>query len=121
MRKRCCKKSFKTRISSSYLVRDINSSKVQALIHTGTEAVEGNINDLASLEKTMKNADAVFSITLPAKPGTDSERQQGFSLIKSTLKSGVQQFIHTFVARAGTHTEFPRWGSHHLLEKYWTY
>lgn len=79
------KQGFQVRI----LVRDINSSKAQTLIQSGAEAVEGNFDDQSSLEKAMQNVDAVFSVTLPARPGTDSERQQGYALIQSALNSGV--------------------------------
>ncbi|MED4072131.1 NmrA/HSCARG family protein [Priestia endophytica] len=102
------------------LVRDINSSRVQTLIQSGAEAVEGNFDDQSSLEKAMQNVDAVFSMTLPATPGTDSERQQGFSLIQSAIKSGVKQFIHTSVASTGKHTEFPGWEKNYWSKQYWT-
>jgi uncharacterized protein YbjT (DUF2867 family) len=110
------KQGFQVRI----LVRDINSSAAQTLIRNGAEAVEANFDDKASLERAMENVDVVFSMTLPAKPGTDSERQQGYALIQSALKSRVQQFVHTSVARAGTHTDFPRWESNYWSKKYWT-
>lgn len=110
------KQGFKVRI----LVRDINSPKAKALIQKGAEAVVGNFDDPSSLERAMQNADAVFSMTNPATPGTDSERQQGHALIQSALNSGVQQFVHTSVARAGTHTDFPRWESNYWPKEYWT-
>ncbi|WP_337101293.1 NmrA/HSCARG family protein [Paenibacillus sp. YIM B09110] len=110
------KQGFNVRI----LVRDINSSKAQALIQKGAEAVVGNFDDPSSLERAMQNADAVFSMTNPATPGTDSERQQGFALIQSALNSGVQQFVHTSVAATSRYTEFPEWGTGYWFEQYWT-
>lgn len=110
------KQGFQVRI----LVRDINSSKAQTLIQSGAEAVEGDFDNPSSLERAMQNADAVFSMTNPPKPGTDSERQQGYALIQAALNSGVQQFVHTSVARAGTHTDFPRWESNYWPKQYWT-
>lgn len=108
------KQGFQVRI----LVRDINSSKAQTLIQSGAEAIEGNFDNPSSLERAMQNVDAVFSMTNPAQPGTDTERQQGFALIQAAVNSGVQQFVHTSVARAGTHSEFPRWESQYWTDKW---
>ncbi|UZP80754.1 NmrA family NAD(P)-binding protein [Paenibacillus polymyxa] len=80
----------------------------------------GNFDDPSSLERAMQNADAVFSMTNPANPGTDTERQQGYALIQSALNSGVQQFVHTSVAATSRYTEFPEWGTGYWFEKYWT-
>ncbi|MFA1714142.1 NmrA/HSCARG family protein [Peribacillus frigoritolerans] len=110
------KQGFQVRI----LVRDINSSKAKTYIQSGAEAVEGNFDDQASLERAMQNVDAVFSMTLPARLGTDSEREQGFSLIQCAINSGVKQFVHTSVASTGKHTEFPGWEKNYWSKQYWT-
>ncbi|MFD9624849.1 NmrA family NAD(P)-binding protein [Peribacillus muralis] len=101
------------------LVRNVNSAPAQALIQYGAEAVEGDFDDLVSLENAMQEVDAVFSMTNPAAPGTDSERKQGFALIQAALKKGVKQFVHTSVARAGAHADFPGWESNYWPKSYW--
>lgn len=68
----------------------------------------------------MEGVRGVFSVQLPSHPGKDSERQQGFALIAAARKAGVEHFVHTSVAQAGKHTGFPRWGTGHWMEKYWT-
>ncbi|WHZ05706.1 NmrA/HSCARG family protein [Neobacillus sp. YX16] len=112
------KQGFKVRI----LVRDENSSKAQALIHKGAEAVVGNFDDPSSLENAMKNVDAVFSVPISGVDTieTDRERKQAFALIQSAIKSGVEQFVHTSVAATSRYTEFPEWGTGYWFEKYWT-
>lgn len=112
------KQGFKVRI----LVRDETSSKSQALIQKGAEAVVGNFDDPTSLENAMKNVDAVFSVPISGIDTieTDRERKQAFAVIQSAVKSGVKQFVHTSVAATSRHTEFPKWGTGHWFEKYWT-
>lgn len=111
-------KGFKVRI----LVRDKNSSKSQELIQKGAEAVVGNFDDSSSLENAMKNVDAVFSVPISGVDTieTDRERKQAFAVIQSAVNSGVKQFVHTSVAATSRHTEFPKWGTGHWFEKYWT-
>ncbi|KAA8757779.1 NAD(P)H-binding protein, partial [Priestia megaterium] len=112
------KQGFKVRI----LVRDENSSKAQALIQKGAEAVVGNFDDPSSLENAMKNVDAVFSVPISGVDTneTDRERKQAFALIQSAIKSGVEQFVHTSVAATSRYKEFPEWGTGYWFEKYWT-
>lgn len=104
------------------LVRDENSSKAQALIQKGAEAVVGNFDDPISLENAMKHVDAVFSVPISGVDTveTDRERRQAFALIQSARKSGVKQFVHTSVAATSRYTEFPEWGTGQWFEKYWT-
>lgn len=102
------------------LVRDINSPGAKELIQYGAEAFEGNFDNQKSLENAMKDVDSVFSMTMPAFPGTDSERQQGLALINAALNSNVKQFVFTSVARAGKHESFPRWEENYWSKKYWT-
>lgn len=112
------KQGFKVRI----LVRDENSSKAQALIQKGAEAVVGNFDDPSSLENAMKHVDAVFSVPISGVDTveTDRERKQAFALIQSASKSGVKQFVHTSVAATSRYSEFPEWGTGYWFEKYWT-
>ncbi|AGA60072.1 putative nucleoside-diphosphate sugar epimerase (plasmid) [Thermobacillus composti KWC4] len=112
------KQGFKVRI----LVRDENSTKAQALIQKGAEAVVGNFDDPSSLENAMKNVDAVFSVPISGVDTneTDRERKQAFALIQSAKKVGVEQFVHTSVAATSRYKEFPEWGTGYWFEKYWT-
>ncbi|WP_419884473.1 NmrA/HSCARG family protein [Paenibacillus sp. B-A-8] len=112
------KQGFKVRI----LVRDENSTKAQALIQKGAEAVVGNFDDTSSLENAMKNVDAVFSVPISGidTNETDRERKQAFALIQSAIKSGVEQFVHTSVAATSRYNDFPDWGTGYWFEKYWT-
>lgn len=104
------------------LVRNINATKAQALIQKGAEAVVGDFDNPSTLEKAMKNVDAVFSVPISGidTVETDRERKQAFAVIQSAIKVGVKQFVHTSVAATSRYNEFPKWGTGYWFEKYWT-
>ena len=101
------------------LARNVHSAPAKVLIHNGAEAVEGNFDDLASLESAMQGVDAVFSMTNPDITDAGTEQKQGNALIQAALKKGVKQFVHTSVASAGTHADFPGWESNYWSKSYW--
>ncbi|MEB2268264.1 NmrA/HSCARG family protein [Priestia megaterium] len=101
------------------LARNVNSVSAQTLILDGVEAVEGNFDDVTSLENAMHGVDAVFSMTNPDMTDAGNEQKQGNALIQAALKKGVKQFVHTSVARAGTHDDFPEWESGYWSKSYW--
>ncbi|MEH7475729.1 NmrA/HSCARG family protein [Priestia megaterium] len=101
------------------LARNVYSIPAKVLVHNGAEAVEGNFDDLASLESAMQGVDAVFSMTNPDITDAGTEQKQGNALIQAALKKGVKQFIHTSVASAGTHADFPGWESNYWSKSYW--
>lgn len=102
------------------LTRNPDNPVAQALARRGAEVMRGDFDDRASVEAAMRGANGVFSVQVVAAPGTDNERRQGFLLIEAARKAGVRQFVHTSVSAAGSHTQFPRWGTGYWFEKYWT-
>lgn len=102
------------------LTRNPDGARAQALERAGAEVVRGDLDDEASVQAAMQGVSAVFSVQLVAMPGTDSERQQAFRLIETAHEAGVRQLVHTSVRAAGTHEDFPRWGTGYWFEKYWT-
>lgn len=102
------------------LTRNPGSPAARALIEAGAEAAAGDMGDERSLDAAMQGVRGVFSVQLPDVTGNDLERRHGFALVRSAIKAGVRQFVHTSVAATGRHTRFPRWGSGYWREKYWT-
>ena len=45
------------------LTRDANSDKAKALARAGAEVVAANVDDVASLDKAFKGADAAYCVT----------------------------------------------------------
>jgi uncharacterized protein YbjT (DUF2867 family) len=102
------------------LARNPDAPAAQALIGNGAEAVRGDLDDVASIEAALRGVSGVFSVQLTDSKGTDSERRQGFALVRAAQKAGVHKFVHTSVTGAGEHENFPRWGSAYWNQKYWT-
>ncbi|WP_028223035.1 NmrA/HSCARG family protein [Paraburkholderia oxyphila] len=103
-----------------FLTRDPNSPASRALIEMNAHAVQGDLDDLQSLEYALEGASSVFSVLLPDFKRSDSERRQGYSLVQAARNAGVSQFVHTSVAQAGNHEAFAGWGEKRWNEKYWT-
>ena len=102
------------------LTRDPASSAARAWAASGATVVQGDMEDPKSLTKAMDGAYGVFSVQVPDRTGNVSERRHGFALVEAASKAGVKHFVHTSVAEAGKHTEFPRWETGYWYQKYWT-
>jgi len=102
------------------LTRDTSSAAARALAALGAELHRGGFDDADALATALRGSTGVFSVQIPDVLGDDAERRHGLALVQAAKAAGVQQFVHTSVDRAGTHTGFPRWGSGHWMEKYWT-
>ncbi|MBW4717842.1 NmrA/HSCARG family protein [Saccharothrix sp. SC076] len=97
------------------LVRDVE--RAAALRERGAVLVQGDLDDVPSLEAALDNAFAVFSVQTP--DFTDllggSEVRHGHNLIKAAQQAGVKHVVHTSVSGAGTidvvHFDEQRWGS----------
>ena len=102
------------------LTRDPDKPAARILSDKGAEVVKGDMDDASSVHAAMAGAGGVFSVQMPAMPGTDNERKHGFLLVEAALKANVPQFVHTSVAATGRRTSFPKWGTGYWSEKYWT-
>jgi uncharacterized protein YbjT (DUF2867 family) len=102
------------------LCRQPDSPAAQALARLGAQVVGGDFADAGSLQRALAGVKGVFSVQLPSPAGQDSERRHATALIAAAREAGVEQFVHTSVARAGEHTGFPRWDSGYWTQKYWT-
>jgi len=102
------------------LVRDPMSAAAQGLARQGAELVQGDWDDLASLERAVAGAHGVFSVQLPTlQQGEDGERRHGFNLVKAARHGGVRHFVHTSVCETDRRTQFPGWAEGRWTTKYW--
>ncbi len=81
-------KQFAIRI----LTRNPRSAKAKAFQYAGAEVVQGDFNDLKSLQQAMSGCYGVFS-AIPFPGRTPHERQQGKNLMDTVQKSGIQHFV----------------------------
>lgn len=103
-----------------FLTRNPGAAAATALAARGAEAVQGDLEDPASVARAMQGVHGVFSVQVPDAGGTDAERRHGFALVEAARAAGVQHFVHTSVCETGRHTRFPRWESGYWWQRYWT-
>src|SRR5207245_1012906 len=77
------------------LVRDPNKPAAQELRQAGADVVQGNFDDLASLEAAMRGVYGVFSV----QASTDEVRQ-GKTIATAAQMAGVHHFIYSSVQSA---------------------
>jgi len=100
------------------LTRDPQSEQSLALEAEGALMVRGDYDDPISMADAMKDADAVFAVTLFWHGGYDAEVQHGKMLIDMAETSGIEHFVLTSVAGADDSTGIPHFESKWEVEQY---
>lgn len=102
------------------IVRNKNSEAAQALAAKNVELVEATFDDLESLINAAKGATAVFSMQMGSHPGNKgAETRHARNLVAAAKAAGIQQIVHTSVARAGDHKNFVDWEKGRWEPAYW--
>jgi uncharacterized protein YbjT (DUF2867 family) len=102
------------------IVRNKNSESSQNLAAKGVEIVEATFEDVESLTRAATGATGVFSVQMGSHPGNKGEEtQHAKNLVAAAKTAGVQQIVHTSVARAGEHENFVDWGKGRWEPSYW--
>ena len=100
------------------LTRNSNSKAAQALASKGIDVLQGNMNDLQSLEKAMDNAYGVFSVQDFWIVGVKEEIQQGKNMADAVKKAGVQHFVYSSAAGADRESGVDHFESKFVVEEY---
>lgn len=107
-------------VSIRAIVRNKNSEAAQALAAKGVELVEGTFDDTESLLIAAKGATGVFSVQMGSQPSNKGEEtRHARNLMAAAKAAGVQQIVHTSVARAGEHESFVDWDKGRWEPLYW--
>ncbi|MDO7846683.1 NmrA family NAD(P)-binding protein [Hymenobacter sp. M29] len=102
------------------IVRDKNSEAAQALAAQNVELFETTFDDLEGLTKAAQGATGVFSVQMGTHPGNQGEEtRHAQNLVAAAKAAGVQQVVHTSVARAGEQENFVDWDSGRWEPLYW--
>lgn len=102
------------------IVRDKNTKAAQALAAKNVELVEATFDDLESLTRAAEGATGVFSVQMGTHPGNKGEEtRHANNLIAAAQAAGIQQIVHTSVARAGDHENFVNWDKGAWEPLYW--
>ncbi len=107
-------------ISIRAIVRNKNSEAAQALAARGVELAEGTFDDTDSLAIAARGVTGVFSVQMGSQPSNKGEEtRHAQNLIAAARAAGVQQIVHTSVARAGEHERFINWDKGIWEPTYW--
>lgn len=102
------------------VVRNKESEAAKALAAKNVEVVEASFDDIESLTRAATGATAVFSMQMGSHPGNKGEEtQHAKNLVAAARAAGIQQIVHTSVARAGDHENFVDWEKGRWEPAYW--
>jgi uncharacterized protein YbjT (DUF2867 family) len=100
------------------LTRNPKSAAAQELAKSGVEVVQGDLEDPASLERSLRSAYGVFSVQDFWAVGAKREIQQGKNLADAARKAGVQHFVYSSVGGAERNSGIDHWESKWEIEKH---
>jgi uncharacterized protein YbjT (DUF2867 family) len=98
--------------------RDPAQDAARALVGPGTEVVQGDLNDRASVRRALEGVQGVFSVQTSVEQGVESEVRQGILLANEAKGSDVRHFIYSSVASADRNTFVPHFDSKYKIEEH---
>jgi uncharacterized protein YbjT (DUF2867 family) len=100
------------------LARDPDKPSVRALIGHGTEVVQGDLNDAASLARAMDGVYGVYSVqTSRQAGGEDTEVRQGIQIVEEARRARVSHLVYSSVGSADQKTGIPHFETKFKIEE----
>jgi len=99
------------------ITRDTDQPKARQLGH-GAEVVRGDLDDQASLTRSMDGVHGVFSVQNPQSAGIEGEIRQGINVADAAKRSRISHFIYTSVGSADQNTGIPHFDSKFQIEEH---
>lgn len=99
------------------LTRNTASHEAQSLARQGVEVVQGDLEDPASIARTVQGVYGVYSVQDFLAVGAKREVQQGKNIATAAKKAGVKHFVYSSVGGAERSTGIPHWESKWQVEK----
>ena len=100
------------------LTRNANSHAAQDLEHRGAEVVQGDLDDVASLERAARGVYGIYSVQDYWAVGAKREVQQGKNLADVAKKVGVEHFVYSSVGGAERNSGITHWETKWEIEKH---
>lgn len=98
-------------------VRSTGSPAARELEQRGAELIPGDFDDPDSLERAMREVDAVFAMATPFDAGgLEGEVRHGRHLIDAAKLARVRHFLYSSVAGADQETGIPHFDTKHVVE-----
>ncbi|UCG57629.1 MAG: NmrA/HSCARG family protein [Phycisphaerales bacterium] len=99
------------------MTRKPDGEKAQALAKLGAEVVQGDLDDVASLQRAIKGVWGVFAVQNTWEAGVETEEAQGKRLAEVSKEGGVHHFVYSSVGSAHRSTGIPHFDNKWRVEE----
>jgi uncharacterized protein YbjT (DUF2867 family) len=99
------------------MTRKPDSPAARELAKLGAEVVTGDLDDAASLERSLSGAWGVFAVQNTWEAGVEREEDQGKRIAEIARRQGVQHYVYSSVASAQRSTGIPHFDNKWRIEE----
>lgn len=99
------------------MTRKPDSERAKELVKLGAEAIQGDLDDAASLERAVQGVWGAFAVQNTWEAGVEKEEVQGKRLAEIAKAAGVQHFVYSSVGSAHRHTGIPHFDNKSRVEE----
>jgi uncharacterized protein YbjT (DUF2867 family) len=100
------------------LTRDPDKPAARSLAASGAEVVRGDLDDIRSVESTLRGAYGVFSVQNFWEVGYEREVREGIALADAAKAAGVEHFVYSSVGSAHRKTGLSHFESKWEIEEH---
>lgn len=97
------------------LIRNPSTKAATAIAQKNVEIIKGDLNDPASYQQHLDEADGVFC-NLSFNEGVEKEIRQGIDLVTISKEKKVKHFVYSSVIGCDLNTGIPHWESKFTIE-----
>jgi uncharacterized protein YbjT (DUF2867 family) len=99
------------------MTRKPTSDAAKQAAQHGVEIVQGDLDDVASLDRALEGAWGVFAVQNTWEAGVQREEEQGKRIAHRAREKGVQHFVYTSVGSANRKTNIPHFENKWRVEE----
>src|SRR5437868_6080234 len=99
------------------MTRKPDSPAAREIARLGAEIVAGDLDDAASLERSLAGAWGVFAVQNTWEAGVEREEEQGKRIAEIARRQGVQHYVYSSVASAHRNTGIPHFDNKWRVEE----
>lgn len=99
------------------MTRKPDSAPMRELVKLGAEAIQGDLDDVASLKRAAQGAWGVFAVQNTWEAGVEKEEVQGKRLAEVAKAASVQHFVYASVGSAHRRTGIPHFENKARVEE----
>jgi len=99
------------------MTRKPDSPAAREIAKLGAEIVAGDLDDAASLERSLSGAWGVFAVQNTWEAGVEREEEQGKRIAEIARRQGVQHYVYSSVGSAHRNTGIPHFDNKWRVEE----